>query len=34
MARIRPGSYANLATGFITTAGHFNSDVGMTMLSA
>jgi hypothetical protein len=33
-AWIRPSSYADLATGFATNRGHFNSDIGMTTRSA
>jgi hypothetical protein len=33
-AWIRPSTYADLATGFATNRGHFNSDIGMTTRSA
>jgi hypothetical protein len=33
-AWIRPGSYADLATRFTTSRGHFNTDIGMTTRSA
>ena len=33
-AWIRPGSYGDLATGFTTSRGHFNSDIGITTRSA
>jgi hypothetical protein len=33
-AGIRPGSYADLATGLQRAVGHFNSDIGMTTRSA